>query len=178
MALIASHLSLRCYVLLGDIEEMMRKGKMDDNSMPRIPKIGEYVRGFGRLLEKEDVTPPTVQVYDYIFEGTSARLEGRINGHVVKTYSTFYGENTCVKHAISEAMDALKRLGESDFELVVVKITKRSRMRPTQDVHFYDRKFRQFMHLECGRKRDLPDEVEEDVWSSFRKDVIPDLPIP
>ena len=73
---------------------------------PRIPEIGEYVRTFGTLVEVQDVTPPVVPTKDYIFEDTSARLEARVNGKVVKeygTYNNFYGKDRCVEAAIDEA---------------------------------------------------------------------------
>jgi hypothetical protein len=136
----------------------------------KLPDVGEYVRNYGTLVEVEDVTPKDV-VLDYIFEDTSARLEARINGKVVKTYgefNNFYGKDTCVENAIKEARIQQRWLGESNLEFVVVKITSRKRMRPDHGVreNFYDDKFRAMKPLECGAYWDLPPETEEVVWSS------------
>lgn len=138
---------------------------------PRIPTVGEYVRMFGTLVEVQDVTPPVVPTKDYIFEDTSARLEARINGKVVKeygTYNNFYGKDRCVEAAIDEARKQQDWLGESNLEFVVVKVTERCRMRPTNSEHFYAREFREFKALDHGCKWDLPEETEDDVWSSSR----------
>jgi hypothetical protein len=110
---------------------------------------------------------------DYIFEETSARLEGRINGKVVKEYRTFnnhYGKDTCVKCAIEEAKIQQSWLGESNLEFVVVKITSRTRMRPDRNdrENFYAKGVRAMKSLDYGSRRDLPDDIEEVVWSSLR----------
>lgn len=138
----------------------------------KIPEVGEYVRNYGTLVEVQDVTPKEV-ILDYIFEDTSARLEGRINGKVVKEYGTFnnfYGKDNCVNQAIAEAKKEQEWLGESNMEFVVVKITSRERMRPdrSERENCYDNKFRAMAALEFGRCRDLPSDVEEDVWSSLK----------
>lgn len=141
---------------------------------PRIPEVGEYVRTYGTLVEVQDVTPPVVQVLDYIFEDTSATWELRINGKLVQDFSTinnFYGQDTCVPEAIKEAKILVKKLGETDAEVVVVKITERVRMRPSRDEHFYDPAFREFKSLDHGCRWNLPDEKREDVWSSKRGDL-------
>ena len=143
-----------------------------DQKPVRLPEVGEYVRQCGTLVEVQDVTPKEI-ILDYIFEETSARLEGRINGKLVKEYSTFndhYGKGTCVDHAIREAKHEQRRLGESNLEFVVVKITSRRRMRPNrgQRENFYDTTFRAMEQLQFGCCRDLPDDVEEVVWSSLQ----------
>lgn len=137
----------------------------------RVPQPGEYVRMYGTLIEVQDVTPKE-RVYDYIFEEVTARVEGRINGKVIKEFTTFtdfYGKGTCVEHAIREAKEQQTWLGESSMEFVVVKIVSRQRMRPSRDdrENFYDRNFRAMKALECGRCRGMPEEVEEVVWSSL-----------
>ena len=137
----------------------------------RLPDVGQYVRDYGTLVQIEDVTPKEI-VLDYIFESMEARLEGRINGKLVKTYSTLsdhYGKNTCVQSAIKEAKTQQAWLGDSNLEFVVVKVTRRFRMRPSMDnrVNFYDAKFRAMKQLDFGCCRDLPDDIKEDVWSSF-----------
>lgn len=138
----------------------------------KIPDVGEYVRNYGTLVEIQDVTPKEI-VLDYVFEDTSARVEGRINGKVAKEYTTFnnfYGQDSCVQHAIREAKEQRRCLGDSCMEFVVVKVTSRQRMRPERNEreNFYDTKYRAMTALECGRCRDLPDDVEEVVWSSLK----------
>lgn len=140
---------------------------------PRLPEVGEYVRPYGRLVEIEDSEPVPPPPKDYIFEETSARVEGRINGKVIKTYGTFndfYGEGTCVECAIKEAKVKAEWLGPSDMVFVVVKITSRVRMRPTRHANICTREFTEFASLEFGCKRDLPDDVEEDVWFSNKQE--------
>ncbi len=140
------------------------------SNAPRVPTEGDYVRMCGTLVAIEDVTPKEI-VLDFIFEETEARLEGRINGHVVKEYSTFnnfYGRDTCVESAIKEAKVQEAWIGESNLEFVVVKVTRQVRMRPARDgkENFYAREFREMRTIEHGCRWNLPDEVEEDVWSS------------
>jgi hypothetical protein len=141
-----------------------------------LPEVGQYVRMYGTLVEVQDVTPKEI-VLDYIFEETSARLEGRINGKVVKEFGTlnnFYGKDTCVEQAIQEAKVQQAWLGESNLEFVVVKITTRVRMRPDRNdrENFYAKGVRAMKTLEFGCHRDLPDKIEEDVWSSASAEVI------
>ncbi len=139
-------------------------------SQPRIPQIGEYSRHCGTLVEVQDVTPKEI-VLDYIFEDTEARLQARINGHVVKDYGTFnnfYGKDTCIELAIREAKKIQEKIGESNLEFVVIKRTFRTRKRPSQRQleNFYDSQFRQMDQLDHGCCWDLPDDREEVVWSS------------
>jgi hypothetical protein len=140
------------------------------SEQPRLPKVGEFVRACGRLVEIQDVTPkPPAPTLDYIFEYTNARVEGRINGKVIKTFSTFndlYGEGTCVKYAIEEAQSQAKWYGPSDMVFVVVKITSRVRKRPIDRENLYDARFRGFESLSFGCGHNLPKDVEEDVWFS------------
>ncbi len=137
----------------------------------RVPEIGEYVRNCGTLVEVQDVTPKEI-VLDYIFEDVSARVEGRINGKVVKEYSTFnefFGQGTSVDNAIQEAKTQQAWLGESNMEFVVVKITSRGRKRPSRAVreNWYDKGFREMETLAFGCRAGMPDDNEEVVWSSL-----------
>lgn len=87
--------------------------KTPNKPQPRIPAVGEFLRSHGRLVEVQDVTPkPPAPTLDYIFEETTARVEGRINGKVIQTYGTFndyYGEGTCIESAIAVAKAAKHR---------------------------------------------------------------------
>lgn len=138
---------------------------------PRIPEVGEYVRQYGVLVEIEKITPPVEPVADYIFEDTEARLEARINGKLIRRYSifnNFYGIGKCVSAAIDEARKHQQWIGESNLEFVVVKMTSRIRMRPTGHEHFYAKEYREFSALKHGCHADLPEDIEEEVWSSVR----------
>jgi hypothetical protein len=143
-----------------------------ETQTPRLPKVGEFVRGHGVLVEIQDVTPkPPPPEIDYIFESFSARIESRVNGKVLNTHGTlndFYGRGTCVESAIADAKKIQARYGASDVEYVVVKITSRVRQRPQdrREYNFYDKQFVDFESLKWGCRRDLPDDVEEVVWSS------------
>lgn len=137
-------------------------------SQPRIPDTDEYVRTLGRLVEIEDVTPVQRTVLDYVFEETSARIDGRINGKTVKTYgefNDFYGEGTCIDNAKQEAKVQAEWLGPCNMVFVVVKITARERMRPTRNQNLYAPAFVNFQALDYGCKANLPEDKEEDVWS-------------
>ena len=136
----------------------------------RLPKEGEYVRMYGRLIAIEDVTPKDI-ILDYIFETTEARIEGWINGKLVKNFgvfNNFYGEGTCVDHAVKHARELMKEYGESNLEFVVIEITKRVRMRPdpSERANLYAKEFRAMHSLQCGSRWNLPDEKEEVVWRS------------
>ena len=136
----------------------------------RIPEVGEYVRMFGTLVEVQDVTPPPPPepVLDYIFEDTEARIDVLANGHRIREGSTlnnFYGKDTCVETAIKEAKEAAAHYGDG-VEVRVVKVTSRVRMRPARKENFYAPEFAEFEPLERGSRWNLPEPVEEVVWSS------------
>lgn len=129
---------------------------------------------YGTLVEIQDMTPKVDVQHDFIFEDTEARLEMRINGKLVDnvaTFNNFYGKDTCVAAAIDEAKKKILWYGESSMEFVVVKVTSRRRMRPDrgQRENLYDSEFRAMSALEYGSKKDLPDDIEEDVWSSLNQ---------
>lgn len=144
--------------------------KMSRQRNPRIAVEGEYMRGTGRLIRVEDVTPKDV-VLDYIFQDSEATVQARINGHNIKEYGTFnnlYGEGTCVDAAIEQAKSVLKVIGESNLEFVVVKRTFHQRYRPSKRMNesIFDRGMVHMEVLPHGWGRDLPDDIEEVVWSS------------
>lgn len=143
---------------------------MKTDGAPRLPTEGEYVRTYGKLVAIEDVTPKEV-ILDYIFEESEARVDAFINGKLVRSYgvfNNFYGENTCVEHAVTHAKELLERYGESNLEFIVIKFTRQVRMRPesSERANFYEKEFRAMRTLECGSRWNLPDEKEEVVWRS------------
>jgi hypothetical protein len=136
---------------------------------PRLPEVGEYVRTHGRLVQIEDVTPPVEPQIDYIFEHMEARVEARVNGVRLKefgTFNDFYGEGTSINHAIEEAKEQMASLGKCDVEFVVVKIIAWTRLRPEPGGNFYESEFRKFRPLSSGWRANLPEPIEEVVWSS------------
>jgi hypothetical protein len=137
---------------------------------PRLPIVGEHVRGIGKLVEVQDVTrPPPPKAEDWIFSDTSAQVKCLANGIEIKEYSTFnnfYGEDRCVEHAIENAREVMKEIGPCDLEFIVVKTTALRRYRPTREVNYYARQFVDFRYLDSGSSHGLPDDVEEIVWWS------------
>jgi hypothetical protein len=148
---------------------------MTNEKQQRIPKIGEYVRLRGELIEviEEPPPPPPPPTKFYVFEDTEARVESRVNGHVVQTFSTFnnwYGRDTCIQSAIDSAKEEQARLGTSDMEFVVVKITRRGRLiHIANSTYLYDSQFVRFEYPDRGHDGS---ETEEDVWSSKEPDII------
>lgn len=143
----------------------------EESEGPRLPRIGEYVRTIGKLIAVENVTPPVVEVIDYIFERIEARVECRVNGNTFKHYGTFnefYGPGTAVSAAIEEAKMLAKKHGKSDLEFVAIKVTSQSRMRPESNksrTMTFDDKFRYLSRLERYDQWGLPEAVEELVFS-------------
>lgn len=137
---------------------------------PIIQPIGTFVRSLGKLIAIENVTPPVVEVLDYIYEETEARVEARVNGKPIKVFSTFnefYGEGTAVINAINEAKAEAIKAGASSLEFVVVKVTYQVRKRPSANrgACFYHPMYREMTAISHGCKRDLPDHVCEDVFT-------------
>lgn len=143
-------------------------------SEPRLPIEGEFVRHVGRLIKIQEI-PPEPQpppVKDYIFEEIEARCEIRLNGETIKdiqTLNDFYGLGTGIKSAIEEMKEYAEERSigpESDIEVVVVRVERQFRAKPTSKENFYDKNFFDFKSLEYGSSFDLPDDVETVAWSS------------
>ena len=142
---------------------------MAEKQEPRFPDIGEWVRSQGRLVEIQDVTPPVVTVTDYIFEIIEASVVCRLNGKLVKGFSTFnefYGEGSAVEAAIAEAKIQAVWHGPSNMEFVVIKKTMRRRKRPVGRKNFYDETFIGMEAIDRGSHWDLPEDSEEDVFTT------------
>lgn len=141
---------------------------------PRLPEIGEYVRGEGTLVAVQDVVPPPPPIdKDYIFEEITTRVELRLGIEVLNEVCTLWdadGKETSVKTAIEEAKKyaSNRNIGlGSELEMVVIKNVQQVRKRPWKSgENPYDRDFRRFEHLVVGSKANLPDPVETVVWSS------------
>lgn len=137
---------------------------------PIIQPVGSYVRSLGKLIAIENVTPPVVEVLDYIYLETTARVEARVNGKPIKVFSTFnefYGEGTAVQQAIKEAKAEAIKAGPSSLEFVVVMVRSHVRKRPSshRGACFYDTDFRAMETIEHGSKRDLPEDLCMTVFS-------------
>ena len=153
---------------------------MDEKKKPRLPEVGEYVRGTGRLVSVEDVTPsPPAKVEDWIFESVEAQVVVQsLTEKVIDekgTYNEFYGEGTAVTTAIEEARKLAEHFGDG-VVLVVVKRTSRHRARPTREENFYAREFMDFKHLDHGCCRGIPEPTEEIVWRSIGGGASPEPP--
>lgn len=144
-----------------------------EDTKPRLPKKGEYVRMHGVLIDVKTIQPPTPKPYkEYVFEERDARKELRFkDGRVLDTLSTlndFGGLGSGEKTAIEELMETAKEMGldmDSDVEAVVVRETCQYVAIPLKKPNFYDRSFFDFEHKSHGSE--LTRE-EMDVWSSKR----------
>lgn len=133
---------------------------------PRLPIVGEQVRLCGRLVEIQDVTPPVTTVIDYVFEEVSATVLVKANGLTIAdgpTFNDFYGPPR--NPAIAEAKKLAERYGPG-VEVVVLERRQLVRKRPTGNRNFYAREFVEFESIRHGCRADLPDDHEEQVWSS------------
>ena len=133
---------------------------------PRLPEIGESIRLCGKLVKIQDVTPPVTQVLDYVFEETSATVWAKVNGQLLKEFAMFndfYGSARTL--AIVEAKRIAATYGDA-IEVVVIEKRQLIRKRPTNRENFYAKEFVEFETINHGCRWDLPDDVEEQVWSS------------
>jgi hypothetical protein len=136
----------------------------------KTPKVGQYLRCTGRVIAEEDITPVPANEIEYIVESMSARIELRINGRVVNTYATYMiHEDGICEDAIESAKSTLRSLGETDAEMVVVKITEYHRMQVNQnwlEGDLYNPGHRRLIYKDRGSKINVPPDVETVVWSS------------
>jgi hypothetical protein len=149
---------------------------IDTSEKPRLPVIGEFVRGVGTLHAIEQ-PPPSHPPLEYIFAEISARKEMRRRGHLIRkldTLNDFYGRGTSVEMAIQE-MKKLAELEEitadSEVELVVVRVVSYFRAHPDSSKNVYDKRFVNMETLPHGSQWNVPDDEEAEVWSSQRGDL-------
>lgn len=134
----------------------------------RIPKVGEYVRLVGTLLEIKEIPPPPPPPRQmvYWFEDTAAHYEARGNGHVILKGSEFnnsYGRGDCVKSAIQDAVEAAETFGVRGMEFIVVETTTRSGYRVAAlGDNLYAKEFVALEDSSLIRS----EETSVDVWSS------------
>jgi hypothetical protein len=143
---------------------------------PRLPEVGEFVRGVGTLREVVIVPPPPQPppTTVYVFEDVTAQMRILIGGEVVDTGATrddFHGKDTCVNSAVEAAKDYIRqmRIGpKSDVEVVVVRtVSLTSRERHWRnEPNFYDKTFVAFSNEASKAYTDRTEDVDEVVWSS------------
>lgn len=142
----------------------------------KVPEVGEYLRGTGKLIAVEEVPPkPEEVVKDFIFEEITAHCELRIGAEVIKeivNYWDFYGRETSVESAIKTAQEYAANRGigpNSPMEVVVIKVTvqRRKRLKPHAE-NKYANEYFDFASLEWGDQHGLPPAVKEVVWYSSK----------
>jgi hypothetical protein len=151
---------------------------MNPNPKPRLPEIGEYVRGQGTLVAVQEIVPQLLPVDKYyIFEEISARVELRLGAEVIKHVVTlwdFYGKGKSIEGAIEKAQEYVSKKGigpQSELEVVVIKIVEQIRKLPNQyGENLRDPTFVSFESSGTGSKANLPDPVEAVVWSSKKEE--------
>lgn len=152
---------------------------MAEPENPRLPVIGEFVRGCGELVSVEVIPPPPAPPpeTDYIFKEISARAEVRLRKSgrvldVLETHNDHYGKATSVESIIELAQKyarANEISAESDIEVVAIRIETHFRARPLNKEGFYARDFFAFRPLDRGSSWNVPPATEEVVWSSARE---------
>src|SRR5262245_53853121 len=148
--------------------------KSSDADPPRLPLVGEFVRGQGTLFAVEVIPPPPQPppTTDYIFETIHAHWELRLHGNVVKrgeTHNDHYGLGTSVVSIIRAAKKYASDneiTPTSDLEVVAIQEVSYHRRRVVPGENFYNREFAKFDHLERGSEWNVPETVETIVWSS------------
>lgn len=148
---------------------------MKQETEPRLPKKGEYVRHQGTLIDIKTIQPPLPEpIIEYIFEERSARKEIRFKDGTVlnelETLNDFYGLGTGEKSAIEEMEEYCKKKGigkDSDIEAFVVREINHVVKKPENKPNFYDNTFLNFEESSNQNHYDPIIKHEEiDVWSS------------
>ena len=143
---------------------------------PRLPKVGEFVRGVGTLVSVEEPQPTPPPPKRYIFETLSGRVEIRLGAEVLQTrseWNDFYGKDSGLKSALEEAKKYAQENGisaDSDIEVVVLLVVERRWfvVVPRRE-NFYNKEFCAF---DSPGHSGMPDDPEpKDVWSSKRGDL-------
>lgn len=148
---------------------------MSETEIPKIPDVGDYVRGLGKLVAVEDVTPQVKPMTGYVFEILSATVEMWANGNKLKecvTFNDLGGEESCLKSAVEEAESLIEHYGNG-VEFRVMKNTDYDCKAPWHEgSNFYDSKFRQFRdmaafhHGNIYNHMKVPQSKSELYWTS------------
>jgi hypothetical protein len=143
-----------------------------EETKPRLPLKGEYVRHQGVLIDIKTFQPPLPNpIIEYIFEERSARKELRYkDGTLLKqieTYNDFYGLGTGEETAIKELAEYCNKKGvnkDSDIEAFVVREIDHVSKKPENKPNFYDNTFLNFE--DASDYNSILKHEEIDVWSS------------
>jgi len=137
------------------------------------PAICEYVHRVGTLVAIEEIPPkPQPPQVDYIFEEIHAKCHLMRKGKRIDdlgSYNDFYGYETSIKTAIKDMTEYCTENeidDRSEVEVIVVRVASqfRARERPRQSQ--FDTTSPEWVALEYGSRRGLPDYEEKTVWSS------------
>lgn len=148
---------------------------MQESTIKRIPEIGEYVRGIGTLIRKDNVEPkPTPPPeHEWVFEEVTAEVELLVCDVKVTSYCVFCdgGElNSSIdtaKHEAKKVAVNLKVKADGETEIRVVRIVEHCRKQPSDLMpNYYQKDVLNFDPLKWGCKRDMPDPVRTVVWST------------
>jgi hypothetical protein len=147
-----------------------------EKSSPRLPEVGEYVRGQGVLVEVITTQPPIpAPMVEYVFEARSARKELRFNGMVLKEIETLWdwcGLGSGEKQAIEDLIGYCKEHGitkYSDVEAFVVREIDHVTKMPDNKPNYYASDFVNFEDV--SRYSKVVKHEEIDVWSSKRGNI-------
>jgi len=141
---------------------------------PRIPEVGDYVKGHGKLISLHDVTPPVQKITAYLFESHDATVVLRVNGIDVKHFVTLHslwGIESCLENAVEEAESYAKKYYGEGIEIVVLHnishvLGEIDRFKQ----NYHDRRFHGFTASDHSYEiRDqIPEDRTEEYWSSTR----------
>ena len=137
----------------------------------RLPNVGEFVRGVGKLVSIE-VPPPEPPKKHYVFEEIHARCELLLGDEVIKDLGELndhYGLETGVSTAIKDMEKYAKDHNineDSVLEVRVVRVVSQCRKHPVNRGNFYAKEFPDFESLEYGSLSGLPDPIETVAWST------------
>lgn len=147
----------------------------------KIPEVGEYVRGIGRLIlvtqnERDGGT-------DYIFEDVTAKAQACLRGKVLSEFGEswdFIGHLSSVPATYDDAMGWMKKMEVKPLEanhVRVVMCRSLSRKRPKTGLadeycrNFYNHQYRAFEQTSGCRWR-LPENQSITVWDSAESETL------
>lgn len=148
----------------------------------KIPALGEYVRGIGRLIlvtqnERDGGT-------DYIFEDVTAKYQVCLRGRVLSESETswdFVGHLSSVE---STYVDAVKRMQELQIKprednhvrIQMCRRLSRKRTKTAERDEYarnpYDHAYRHFEEITSGFRWHLPDDQRSIVWDSAESETL------
>lgn len=139
---------------------------MNDDKQPetRLPKIGEFVKGLGTVVEIRDVTPPPPpppKAEHYVFSAAVYYCELRANGKCIVNYATHPDKEFIKKAARRHA----EEVGPSDMVFVVVQSTRHEIKAAGRGRHHEDVEFCRFGDPKGHHT--VPNDIDKDVWECW-----------